>query len=104
MDNAPVIGHDIVTIGASAGGFEALNKLVGDLPADLPAAVFVVVHLGEGSTGMLPRILDRAGPLEAVSPEDGYSAERGRVYVAPSGRSSVARTRRCTRGIAALMS
>jgi two-component system chemotaxis response regulator CheB len=53
------------------------------LPADLPAAVFVVVHLGEGSPGMLPRILDRAGPLEAAQLGDGDSVENGRVYVAP---------------------
>jgi two-component system, chemotaxis family, protein-glutamate methylesterase/glutaminase len=78
-----MIGHDIVAIGASAGGVEALSKLVGGLPADLPAAVFVVVHLGKESPGMLPRILDRAGPLEAAQPEDGDSVENGRVYVAP---------------------
>ena len=64
-------GHDIVAIGASAGGFEALQRVVGGLPEDLPAAVFVVAHLGRGSTGMLPTILDRAGPLEAAHPEDG---------------------------------
>lgn len=77
------VGHDIVAIGASAGGIEALQRVVGGLPADLPAAVFVVVHLGEGSAGMLPRILDRAGPLKAAHPEDGDSVENGRVYVAP---------------------
>jgi len=40
-----MLRHDIVTIGASAGGVEALTKLLADLPAKLPAAVFVVVHL-----------------------------------------------------------
>jgi len=76
-------GHDIVAIGASAGGVEALQRVVGALPADLPAAVFVVVHLGEESSGLLPRILDRAGPLEAAHPENGDAVENGRVYVAP---------------------
>ena len=83
LDNYPLIGHDIVAIGASAGGFEALRRLVKGLPADLPAAVFVAVHLGEGSQGMLPSILDRAGPLEAVHPEDGDSVQKGRIYLAP---------------------
>ena len=83
MDKPPMIGHDIVAIGASEGGFEALKRLVGGLPADLPAAVFVVVHLGEGSPGMVPSILDRAGPLEAAHAEDGDSVEHGRIYVAP---------------------
>jgi two-component system, chemotaxis family, protein-glutamate methylesterase/glutaminase len=83
LDKPHMIGHDVVAIGASAGGFEALARVAGALPADLPAAVFVVVHLAEGSPGMLPRILDRAGPLEAAHPEDGDPVEYGRIYVAP---------------------
>jgi two-component system, chemotaxis family, protein-glutamate methylesterase/glutaminase len=83
LDKPSVIGHDIVAIGASAGGIEALSRVVAALPADLPAAVLVVVHLGEGSTGALPNILDRAGPLEAGHPEDGDPVEHGRILVAP---------------------
>ena len=83
LNKPPMIGHDIVAIGASAGGFEALRRVVGGLPADLPAAVFVVSHLGGGSPGMLPSILDRAGSLEAAHPEDGESVENGQIYVAP---------------------
>ncbi len=78
-----MLGHDIATIGASSGGIEALMKLVGDLPPDLPAAVFVVVHLPESVRSALPRILDRSGPLEAVHPEDGEPIRNGRIYVAP---------------------
>jgi two-component system chemotaxis response regulator CheB len=78
-----VTGHDIVAIGASAGGIAPLQELVGGLPADLPAAVFVVVHLSEEAPSKLPSILDRAGPLEAVWPEDGDPVQNGRVYVAP---------------------
>jgi len=75
----------VVTIGASSGGVEALSRLVGGLPTDLPAAVLVVVHFPEGVPSALPRILNRAGSLEAVHPEDGDRVERGRVYVAPPG-------------------
>lgn len=78
-------GHDIVTIGASSGGVEALRDLAAGLPEGLPAAVFVVVHLPEGISSALPRILDRAGPLKALSPEDGEPIRNGRVYVAPPG-------------------
>jgi two-component system, chemotaxis family, protein-glutamate methylesterase/glutaminase len=75
--------HDIVTIGASSGGVEALMKLVRRLPPDLPAAVFVVNHLSEIFPSALPRILKRAGPLAAAHPKDGDQIESGRIYVAP---------------------
>lgn len=58
-------------------------KLVGGLPEDLSAAVFVVMHLAEESFSVLPKILDRSGPLKVVRAEDGERVEVGRVYVAP---------------------
>lgn len=76
-------GRDVVVIGASSGGVEALMDLAANLPPDLPAAVFVVVHFPEGAPSVLPRILNRAGPLEAVHPGDGETVEVGRIYVAP---------------------
>lgn len=76
-------GHDRIVVGASAGGVEALRTLVGALPADLPAAVFVVLHLPAQSPSMLPGILTRSGPLPAVHPADGDAIEPGRIYVAP---------------------
>jgi two-component system chemotaxis response regulator CheB len=75
--------HDIITIGASAGGIEALQILVRDLPADLPAAVFVVVHVAPSSPGILPEILSHAGSLPARHPEDGEPIELGQIYIAP---------------------
>ena len=55
--------HDLIVVGASSGGIEALCKLVGGLPADLPAAVFVVLHISRGRSAM-PEILRRAGRLQ----------------------------------------
>jgi two-component system chemotaxis response regulator CheB len=78
-------GHDIVVVGTSSGGVEALMELCGELPEDLPAAVFVVVHFPEGAPSLLPGILNRAGPLKAVHPEDGDPIETGHIYVAPPG-------------------
>jgi two-component system chemotaxis response regulator CheB len=72
-----------VAIGASAGGIEALRALVSQLPLDFPAAVLVVLHLPPKGTSVLPQILGRAGPLPAVTAEDGAALEGGRVYVAP---------------------
>lgn len=75
---------DIVVIGASAGGMGALEKLVSGLPADLPAAVFVVWHLSPGVRSVLPTVLTKAGPLVAEHPKDGDPIRPGRIYVAPN--------------------
>src|SRR5689334_10290095 len=75
---------DIVVVGASAGGMGALAKLAAGLPADFPAAVFVVWHLSPGVRSVLPQVLTRAGPLNAHVPSDGDRIEPGRIYVAPN--------------------
>lgn len=76
-------GHDIVVIGASAGGVEALSQLVLQLPADLPVTVFVVQHVSATSSGALAQILDRAGPLPATLAQDGEIFKPAHIYVAP---------------------
>ncbi|MEO8521322.1 MAG: chemotaxis protein CheB [Acidobacteriota bacterium] len=73
--------RDIIVVGASAGGVEALSTLVAELPRSLPASVFVVLHVSRGRS-VLPEILTRAGRLPAVHPADGDPIERGRIYVA----------------------
>src|SRR5262249_14987603 len=76
-------GHDIVVVGASAGGVEALRTICARLPGDLPAAVFVVLHVPAIATSVLPAILQRAGDLPAAHAVDGAEIERGRIYIAP---------------------
>src|SRR5688500_11634716 len=76
----------ILVIGGSAGGVEALIRIAGQLPRDLPAAVFVALHFPVYSTSMLPRILERAGDLPAAHASDGARIEPGRIYVAPPDR------------------
>jgi two-component system chemotaxis response regulator CheB len=78
--------RDIVVIGASAGGVEALDTLMTGLPLEFPAAVFVVLHMLPTGHSVLPEILARAGPLPAAAAQDGEDIERGRVYVAPPDR------------------
>jgi two-component system, chemotaxis family, protein-glutamate methylesterase/glutaminase len=73
----------LVVVGGSAGSIEALQTVVGGLPADLPASVIVVVHVGSGQPSALDRILDRAGPLPASTARDGEPMARGHIYVAP---------------------
>jgi two-component system, chemotaxis family, protein-glutamate methylesterase/glutaminase len=74
--------RDIVVVGGSAGGTEALSELVRGLPHDFPAAIFVVIHFPASAHSVLPRILTRAGSLPAVHADDGVVFERGRIYVA----------------------
>ncbi|MBV8906787.1 MAG: chemotaxis protein CheB [Acidobacteriia bacterium] len=75
--------HDIIAIGASAGGVEALQKLISGLPENLPAAVFVVMHLSPRMRSYLPEIFTRAGNLSAIQAEDNMPIQPGRIYVAP---------------------
>lgn len=74
---------DIIVVGASAGGVEALTQLVGGLPRDLPASLFVVLHLPPNATSSLPEILDRRGPIPATTVVDGQPIHAGHIYVAP---------------------
>lgn len=78
--------RDIIVIGASMGGVEALSTLVGSLPSDLPAAVFVVQHSAARSPGLISEILGRAGALPACRAESGMTPENGTIYVAPPDR------------------
>ena len=75
--------RDIIVIGASAGGLDAIRKLVAGFPADLPAAVFVTIHVTQKSDGILPAIITSSGPLVAAHPQDGEPIRNGRIYVAP---------------------
>lgn len=74
--------HDVIVIGASAGGVEAISRIVADLPREVRAAVLVVLHISRGRS-MLPEILTRAGRLPAAHPTDGEPLQYGRIYVGP---------------------
>jgi two-component system chemotaxis response regulator CheB len=81
--------HDVVVIGASAGGVIALKRVVADLPADLPAAVCVVLHIAPESPSMLAEILSRAGALPARAAHEGDALRNGQILVAPPNRHLV---------------
>lgn len=79
-------GHEIIVIGASAGGVSAVPQLIASLPADLPASVFVVLHLPAHGPDLLPEIIGRHAALPVRNGIDGEEIQRGRVYVAPADR------------------
>ena len=74
--------RDVVVVGASAGGVEALQALVAALPATLPATVLVVLHIPAAGADALGPILDRAGPLPARRARDGEPLRLREVLVA----------------------
>jgi two-component system, chemotaxis family, protein-glutamate methylesterase/glutaminase len=86
-----VPGHDIVVIGASSGGVEALSRVVRRLPADLDAAVFLVLHISPSRTSALSSILGREAVLPTAQAVDGEPTQRGHIYVAGPDRHLIVR-------------
>jgi two-component system chemotaxis response regulator CheB len=81
MDN-----RDLIVVGGSAGAVDAMRQVTRGLPADLPAAILVVIHRSLQGPSMLAQILDGEGPLPAITAEEGQPLERGHIYVAPPDR------------------
>ena len=75
--------RNIIVIGASAGGFEALKKLVKKLPTDLDAAIFIVWHMSPDVRGILPDVFNRLETIQAANAYDKEPVEMNRIYVAP---------------------
>jgi len=75
--------RDTIVIGASAGGVQALITLVAALPSNLPAAVFIVLHIPADSPSLLPDILARESGLPVGHAKNNERITPGRIYVAP---------------------
>jgi two-component system chemotaxis response regulator CheB len=78
--------RDILAIGTSAGGVEALRFLAGHLPRELPASVLVTIHMPSQARSELDAVLGRTGPLPAQFAGDGDVLQKGRIYIAPPNR------------------
>jgi two-component system chemotaxis response regulator CheB len=79
-------GRDIIVVGASTGGIDALVQMARGLPPALPASIFVVCHFPAGGRSVLPEILSRAGPLLATHAADGEPFYPGHIHIAPPDR------------------
>lgn len=78
--------RNIIVIGASAGGFEAIKQLTAALPADLDAAIFIVWHMSPDITGILPQVINKQKKLLATNAIDYEPIVHNRIYVAPPDR------------------
>lgn len=85
MHKSPVMTMPYILIGASAGGVYAMLALAAALPADFPAPIFFVQHIG-AHRSQLAELLTGRGPNRAVEGEDGQQPEPGTIYIAPPDR------------------
>jgi two-component system chemotaxis response regulator CheB len=82
----PGTAFDVVALAASAGGIEALSRVLGALPADFPAALVVVQHVVSHHKSRLAEILARRTPLRVQQAETGDRLAPGTVFIAPPDR------------------
>ncbi|GLY03233.1 MULTISPECIES: chemotaxis response regulator protein-glutamate methylesterase [Actinoplanes] len=80
---------DILAIGSSTGGPDALTKVLLGLPADLPVPVVITQHMPPVFTKMFAERLDRSTPLRVLEAGDGMELAAGTVYIAPGDRHLV---------------
>jgi two-component system chemotaxis response regulator CheB len=88
--------HDIIVMGASVGGISAIKTIVADLPGNLPAAVFVVIHTTEDNPGRLPSLLNRVSKMPVLYAVHDTPVLPGRIYLARPGRHLVLDRNRIT--------
>jgi two-component system chemotaxis response regulator CheB len=82
---SPLAAIDAIVIGASAGGVEALNRLLPALPARFRPAVLIVVHVRSDSPSLLPELFAASCRLPVVEPDDKATIAGGTIYLAPPG-------------------
>src|SRR6266566_1352147 len=87
FENTPHGATDLVVIGSSAGGVEALSVLVSTLPGDFPAPVVLAQHLDPSRPSSLDAILKRRTTLPVEVVNTSSALEPGKIYVVPSNRN-----------------
>jgi two-component system, chemotaxis family, protein-glutamate methylesterase/glutaminase len=77
---------DVIVIGISTGGPQALKTLIPRLPADLGVPVAIVLHMPVGYTELYARRLNEQSALTVIEAQGGETVTAGTVYLAPAGR------------------
>ena len=76
------VSTNIIVIGASVGGVDAIREIVSGLPESLDAAVFVTLHIGAHQS-IFPELLNRAGSMKASHARHNEPIKAGHIFVAP---------------------
>lgn len=76
---------ELVVVGTSTGGPQALTQLLGALPANLAAPVAIALHIPAGYTEALAARLDKLSALRVVEAHEGLVLEPGLAVIAPGG-------------------
>jgi two-component system chemotaxis response regulator CheB len=77
---------DIVVLGISTGGPQALKQIIPQIPADFPVPVAIVMHMPVGYTEMYAQKLDESSLVHVVEASEGQVVRPGMVFIAPGGR------------------
>jgi len=85
----------IVCLGASAGGLEALEQFLSNVPDNSGMAYVVIQHLDPTQKGMLPELLQRITKMEVLQVKDRMEVKQNIVYVIPPNKSMSILNKRC---------
>lgn len=77
---------DIIVIGISTGGPQALSYLIPQLPANLPVPIAIVLHMPVGYTELYAKRLNQLSALKVIEAQEGEEVKPGVVFLAPAGR------------------
>ncbi|TSD62905.1 chemotaxis protein CheB [Inquilinus sp. KBS0705] len=84
---------NIIVVGASAGGIKAVSELINKLPADLPIAVFIVIHMSKYSqASVIVKTLGKLTSYKCLIAEDGAAVQAAHIYLAPADRHLLIKT------------
>lgn len=78
------MNYDIIAIGASAGGIDALKKVLGRFKPTKEVAIIIVQHMGANLHSFMPQIVSSIIDMKVVEIEDKMDIERGTVYIVPA--------------------
>ena len=76
--------RNLIVLGASAGGIQAISKIIEDLPEAIDAAIMIVLHVSlRSNAAVISEIFQKKTPLQCLVATDGATIEKGKIYLAP---------------------